>query len=1671
MDVIGSAAGADQHGEIDRLAEEFIERRRRGERPTIDEYAAAHPGFADEIREIFGTLLIVENLGDPTGAEPMPVLGQATTALSSQPPGLQQVGDYRILRELGRGGMGIVYEAEQESLGRRVALKVLPFHSLLDPKQIERFQQEARAAARLTHPNIVPVYGVGEHLGMHYYVMQLIPGQGVDRVIEEVRRLRAQGEAEPATKDPSSSTSLATALEAGSGRSGRERYYRNVARLARDAALALDAAHGQGVLHRDIKPSNLLLDPAGRVWLTDFGLAKAEGTEDLTGSEELVGTLRYMAPERFKGWSDPRSDVYGLGITLYELLTLQPAFSARDRARLLRKVSSEEPPLPRKIDGTIPRDLETIVLKSIAKEPSQRYATARRMAEDLDRFLDGRALEARRSTAVGKLRRWCLRNPLLASLLLIVMLLLAAVAGVSSTMAVRLKHERDRGLEQLRASHVSQAGALRRSGLPGRRFDALAAIRKAAEIRLGPDLVDEALACFAEVDVRPSRAWAQGENEGVAIAPDRASLARGEPTGEVAILSAEGERAIARLPGPGFQPDNVLPTFSPDGRFLAVRYHSWAAQPQRIEWRIWDLDRRVVAAEVKDAYSPQGIGFSPDGTWAAVATVRRGVWIVDLATGKTRSEIGRRFPATGLAIHPAGRLIAVSQAGSNRVHVLDREEDRNLRVLEGDENPIFSEVAWHPDGRTLAAASYDHRIYLWNAETGRRTRLLLGHEAETTGIAFSANGTLLCSQSWDTKVRFWDAGSDRPVFSIPGREGGFTAKADSIWTRSAVSMQLWDVAAARHSFALFGHEGRTGKHPNSISLSPDGRLAATTGVDGVLLWDLSSRVEVARLVDSKFTTAAFDAQGATFYAGGTAGLFRWPIRAPGRSSDDRTLARAQRVTIGPVERVTSLEAISGVALCDAGALLAVAHQSTHAHIFDSSQPERAVFLRGLPDGWDIALSPDGALVAAGSWRAQEALVWNAQNGQVVRRLAAGKAHVAFDPSGENLATCGVLDCTLWRTSDWKPVWRIPRSAGLALGGHVAFDRTGTTAAMTYDSSRIWVVDAATGRKLAGFEAPESRLLTGINLQGNVLVGSTGTQRFHVWDLSGLAWELKNFGLQTGLSARGVPLVERHPLRVAVLERSLELLDRELLTLASWDLFRPHERVLFLRELASYAEIDQILGAPKVVIPEGDAWKIFRGRKEPASDIEWTALAHDDGKWERGRSQFTSWELKSSGRPKTDPMRPATQLADQIGSYTTLYLRHEFDVADPAAVSRVVLACEIEDGLVAYLNGQEIGRVNAGDPEEWMPFDAVARRRDRFRTTEAFEASPTLLHQGRNVIAIQALTYGLDSHLHVLPVLAVVPAADPERDRRRTENLARTADGAADPSLLAYREGRLHQRGGRLREALAEFERCRVLDPGAAEPVLRRMACHRALGESQQAADLARAAIKDGDVLENGRLWRAWIKTMLVDLRRSPSEAIAELPRSASADASSAAEDHKWLLEQLAAGQPLRIHCGGGEQPSLDRPRDGEMAGVPWGRDRFAVTRSPVALTEEAAPPSDVGAKKSPGRDRIVRRFPGKAPFRSGYSIPLPPGHYRVTLQLSDLTLQPPGARIFDVILEGTAVVEGYDPGRAGLTALVGRSADLDVTDGFLEIDFLAHKGDPQIAAIELVRLGDASPKK
>jgi serine/threonine protein kinase len=381
----------------------YLERLEAGQAEARDELLARHPDLAAELGEFFTNGDRVDGLVEP--------LRQAVADGSAPPPGVAQalandapatLGDFRLGRELGRGGMGVVYEAEQVSLRRKVALKVLPLAATLDPRRLQRFQNEARAAASLHHTNIVPVFAVGEQQGVHYYAMQLIAGQTLAAVLQELR-----GQAQPQTTSPAAveSTAPQGALSTDAG-VGSGAYLGGVARLGAQAAEALDYAHQLGVVHRDVKPGNLMVDARGQVWVTDFGLALfQQGEAGLTLTGDLVGTLRYMSPEQALGKRiviDHRTDVYSLGATLYELLTLQPVFPGTDRQEVLRQIAFEEPATLRTLNKAVPAELETIVLKALEKSPAERYATAQELADDLRRFWrTGRSRRGARALCKG----------------------------------------------------------------------------------------------------------------------------------------------------------------------------------------------------------------------------------------------------------------------------------------------------------------------------------------------------------------------------------------------------------------------------------------------------------------------------------------------------------------------------------------------------------------------------------------------------------------------------------------------------------------------------------------------------------------------------------------------------------------------------------------------------------------------------------------------------------------------------------------------------------------------------------------------------------------------------------------------------------------------------------------------------------------------------------------------------------------------------------------------------------------------------------------------------------------------------------------------------------------------------------------------------------------------
>jgi eukaryotic-like serine/threonine-protein kinase len=409
-----------------------------GKKPDRESYYEAHPDLKPQLAECFDGIDLAQTLRPP------PLMGPVT----SQPS--DPLGDFKIVREIARGGMGVVYEAVQLSLGRRVALKVLPFASGLDAKHLQRFKTEAHAAAQLHHTNIVPVYAVGQDRGMHYYAMQLIEGRSLAEVIQEWK-----GEPPRDIEGTTLKARTPSTQPAGQERSR----FRTAARIAAQVADALDYAHEAGVIHRDIKPANLLLDAKGNVWVTDFGLAHIADI-GLTLTGDVFGTLRYMSPEQAGGKRsqvDHRTDIYSLAATFYELLTLEPVFAGQDRRQLLHQILHDDPRPPRQVNKAIPVELETIILKALAKSPRERYVTAREMAADLRRYLDNLPIHARRPTLLDRTRKWMRRHP--SVVVSATVLLVCGVLGLAVSAALI---EQQRLREKQRAFEAEQRFQLAR---------------------------------------------------------------------------------------------------------------------------------------------------------------------------------------------------------------------------------------------------------------------------------------------------------------------------------------------------------------------------------------------------------------------------------------------------------------------------------------------------------------------------------------------------------------------------------------------------------------------------------------------------------------------------------------------------------------------------------------------------------------------------------------------------------------------------------------------------------------------------------------------------------------------------------------------------------------------------------------------------------------------------------------------------------------------------------------------------------------------------------------------------------------------------------------------------------------------------------------------------------
>ncbi len=1090
---------------VEALAEEFLERRRRGEQATVSEYASRHPHLAEEILELFPTFLDLEEAGGPTPP--------AAAAVREAIP--RQIADYRILREIGRGGMGVVYEAEQGSLGRRVALKVLRLAGLGDERLIERFRREARAAARLHHSHIVPVHDTGECDGVLYYAMQFIDGRNLSEVLEEVRRLRlASGD--PSTGGASSvATSSSASALLGDGTpstdAGSQLYFRRVAGIASQAAEALAYAHDEGVLHRDVKPSNLLLDVKGNVWVSDFGLAKAEGSTDITLSGDVVGTVAYLAPERLDGWCDPRSDVYSLGLTLYELLTLRRAFPQPTRAEVLEAIARREPVVPRKIAPAIPRDLETIVLKAIDKSPSFRYASAREMASDLGRFLEIRPIHAKRASTVLRAWRWCQRSPVTAGFAAATAALLVVLAVGATIAAFRLREERDAALRaEDQAAHslvdarIAAARWRREARGSGQRFDSSREIEAAAPIRQDSTVTTEAVACFGlfdfEIDhslsVNQSMVWIERSLERYAV---------GNPDGSFEIRRFDDGSLVRRV-----VPSDPVPhsmnsiLFSPSGSYMAVGLD----RPDGYEVRIVDPKDGTEIIRRRSPGSGLALDFDPGEQRFAVRGEAGGIVVVscrDPSAPVRRLTPPGAYAPTLLAYEPAGRRIASIQTNPGRLSILiwDVEQGRVEKVLM--QGAVPRDVAWHPSGKLLAVASNDFHTYLWDVEAERMVARLSGHQAEVARVAFNPTGEILSTASWDGSTRFYDVASGALLAQGLGGLAWWGPDGRSAaYYRGSRTIGRWKIAPGDEVRRLRFRVG--GKGPRTLAISPEGDLVAGACGDEGLQISLTSGGDRWLLARGSVQDVAFLPDGSGLVAGARKTLL-FPIERSGGA-----------VRIGP-SRVL-LEKGKEVGVPSDGGIVACGDEEGAITIVDLSGRTEPRIAGRVANLTRLELSRGGRWMAVAAGFPARASILDGLTGAEVLALPQGGGHVAFTPDDTRLILGGPLDVRAMEVATWRVVWSQPRQEAGNVGGPVAISRDSRFVIAALSRHHAGILETRTGREIAQLGLTDARDMPTLAMGGASMlaISSTGDD-FQIWDLAEVERHLEKYKLSIGVPAK------------------------------------------------------------------------------------------------------------------------------------------------------------------------------------------------------------------------------------------------------------------------------------------------------------------------------------------------------------------------------------------------------------------------------------------------------------------------------------------------------------------------------------------------------------------------
>jgi serine/threonine protein kinase/WD40 repeat protein len=1047
------------------------------------------------------------------------------------------IGPYKLLQQIGEGGMGSVFMAEQtHPIRRKVALKILK--PGMDRQVIARFEAERQALALMDHPNIARVLDAGTTQGGRpYVVMELVKGVPITDYCDAHRLTPRQ-------------------------RLG----------LFIPVCQAVQHAHQKGIIHRDLKPSNVMLAlydgrPVPKV--IDFGVAKAVGlqlTERtlFTAFGQVVGTLEYMSPEQAELNQldvDTRSDVYALGVLLYELLT---GTTPLERKRLreaplgetLRVIREEELPTPsrrlsttlelpsiaadrglepKKLSGLVNGELDWIVMKAMEKDRNRRYQTANGLAMDLRRYLADEPVVACPPSRAYRLRKFIRRNkgPVLAASLVV----LALVAGIVGTtwgmvratdaraVAVNEANQKEAALDAARQSEweakdklclslYEQARARRFSRQMGQRLDSLAALAQASRIRPDERLRDEAIAAMALPDVRRMPGWRSSPpgTTVVAYGGHYRIYARVDEQGIISIRSLPGDQEIQRIASGRILGSYLY--FSPDDHFLLCLEEGYTLRV----WRVAD-GQRALRDELRGV---RAHAFSPDGRRLAVV---RKEWTLcfDLATGQEVTRWRLPAPAHTLAFHPDNGKLAVGYFSPGVTSVYDAVSGALLADLRvgAMSNQV---VAWHPDGERLAVAGSDPRIQIWNVAAKRKVATLEGHVQYVPVLTFHPDGDLLASHSWDGVLRLWDPSTGRPLLQLPlAVSDSPRFSGDGRYLGAALhgeQAELLEVTPSREYRTLVSSAGFGAGDVGHGDMSPDGRLLAVGMDPGARLWDLPSGRELAAL--PAWTTFVFfdgRARGETdagapngppwsLLTGGPDGLLRWPVT--------RDALQGKRLRLGPPRQLSPLRRAWFARSPEGRTLGAVTEEGGSNKILDL---ETGTVRRDLgihPEWGEVrALSGDGRWAASCGWHSDRVRLWNALTGEMVREWALGKrTAVFFTPDSRALIVSRSDEFRFWDLETLQPGLRLGRDVAL-YPGHVAFSPDGKLMALEMAPAVIHLKEVASGRTVAKLEDPHGDRATwqGFTADGaQLVVVARYATAIHVWDLRAIRKRLKDMNL-------------------------------------------------------------------------------------------------------------------------------------------------------------------------------------------------------------------------------------------------------------------------------------------------------------------------------------------------------------------------------------------------------------------------------------------------------------------------------------------------------------------------------------------------------------------------------